>query len=182
MEGFPWFLNYLVQLWDKIWHVCSFYHCSIRVCILLLHSYTGNVFFIPLKRGRVGRHFPMSTVPVTVYIIYIRPLKTGCIMVWQCPSVTLLIMTVSIHFLSDGQIDSNDIWYTDVSWRDADKVRIWVWSNIIKEFLPLDLENFLKISFRSFFQWWLDGLKRYLVCIRVNFKKCLLFGHEKSQK
>jgi hypothetical protein len=24
-------------------------------------------------------------------------------------------MTVSVHFLSDGQIDSNDIWYTDVS-------------------------------------------------------------------
>jgi hypothetical protein len=26
-----------------------------------------------------------------------------------------LKMTVSVHFLSDGLMDSNDIWYTDVS-------------------------------------------------------------------
>jgi hypothetical protein len=30
-----------------------------------------------------------------------------------------LKMTVSVHFLSDGFMDSNYIWYTDVSWRDA---------------------------------------------------------------
>jgi hypothetical protein len=30
-----------------------------------------------------------------------------------------LKMTVSVHFLSDGLMDSNYIWYTDVSWRDA---------------------------------------------------------------
>jgi hypothetical protein len=27
----------------------------------------------------------------------------------------LLKMTVSVHFLSDSWMDSNDIWYTDVS-------------------------------------------------------------------
>jgi hypothetical protein len=26
----------------------------------------------------------------------------------------LLKMTVSVHFLSDGWMDSNDIWYTEV--------------------------------------------------------------------
>jgi hypothetical protein len=30
-----------------------------------------------------------------------------------------LKMTVSLHFLSDGLMDSNYICYTDVSWRDA---------------------------------------------------------------
>jgi hypothetical protein len=30
-----------------------------------------------------------------------------------------LKMTLSVYFLSDGLMDSNDIWYTDVSWRDA---------------------------------------------------------------
>jgi hypothetical protein len=30
------------------------------------------------------------------------------------PSIIFMIMTVSVHFLSDGQVDSNDIWYTDV--------------------------------------------------------------------
>jgi hypothetical protein len=24
MEVFPWFLHYLVQLWDETWHICSF--------------------------------------------------------------------------------------------------------------------------------------------------------------
>jgi hypothetical protein len=32
------------------------------------------------------------------------------------PSVTLLMMTVSVHFLINGLMDSNDIWYIDVSW------------------------------------------------------------------
>ena len=39
-------------------------------------------------------------------------------------SVTIL---VSVHFLSEGLMDLNDIWYTDVSWGDAGQVRIWVW-------------------------------------------------------
>jgi hypothetical protein len=38
----------------------------------------------------------------------------------------LLKMTVSVHFLSDGLIDSKDVWYTDVSWRDAGQVQIWM--------------------------------------------------------
>jgi hypothetical protein len=31
----------------------------------------------------------------------------------------VLKITVSVHFLSDGLMDSNYFWYTDVSWRDA---------------------------------------------------------------
>jgi hypothetical protein len=34
-------------------------------------------------------------------------------------SENFLKMKVSVHFLSDGLMDSNYIWYTDVSWRDA---------------------------------------------------------------
>jgi hypothetical protein len=30
-----------------------------------------------------------------------------------------LKMTVSVHFLCDGWMDSKDVWYTDVSWRYA---------------------------------------------------------------
>jgi hypothetical protein len=31
---------------------------------------------------------------------------------------------VFVHFLIDGWMDSKDVWYTDVSWRDAGQVRI----------------------------------------------------------
>jgi hypothetical protein len=41
----------------------------------------------------------------------------------------LLKKTVSVHFLSDSWMDSNYIWYTGVSWRDADEVQIWVQSD-----------------------------------------------------
>jgi hypothetical protein len=34
------------------------------------HFYTKEIIFIPLQRGRVGRQFPESTVPVTVNIVY----------------------------------------------------------------------------------------------------------------
>jgi hypothetical protein len=43
----------------------------------------------------------------------------------------------------------------------------------LKELLPLDLENFLKMSFRSFSHWWFDGFKWYLV-YRCIMKGCRL--------
>jgi hypothetical protein len=119
------------------------------------------------------------TISSNVFSFLMCPLKTGHIMVWRCPSgspslrpsVTLMIMTVSVHFLSDGLIDSDNIWYTDVSWRDAGQVPIWLLLDLAK-LLPLDLKKLLQNdSFRSFSQWWYDGFKGCLV-YRCIMKRC----------
>jgi hypothetical protein len=61
------------------------------------------------------------------------------------PSIrqSLLIMTISVHFLSDGYMDSNDIWYTEVSWRDAGQVRIMVDPIIIEGVIALGLKKLI---------------------------------------
>jgi hypothetical protein len=42
---------------------------------------------------------------------------------------------------------------------------------LLKELLPLDFENFLKMNFRSFSHWWFDGFKWYVV-YRCIMKSC----------
>jgi hypothetical protein len=72
MEVFPWFLHYLVQLWDKNWHILALskhiFCCTIPTLKMLC--------FISLKRGGVGRHFPVSIdqLPSTSFFIIQGPL------------------------------------------------------------------------------------------------------------
>lgn len=46
----------LLLFYRRIWFIWAFLYLTCH-------------FFLPLKRCRVGRHFPVLTVPVTVYII-----------------------------------------------------------------------------------------------------------------
>jgi hypothetical protein len=74
MEVFHWFLHYLVQLWDKTWHVCSF--------TFALWEYVFILAFLHLKcisytvEERYSRT-PFSQVSCTIYscrkiIIYLN--------------------------------------------------------------------------------------------------------------
>ena len=49
---------------------------------------------------------------------------------------------------------------------------------LLKKLLPLDLENFLSMSFRSFSHWWFDGFKWYLVyrCIMKRYRSSSNMG------
>jgi hypothetical protein len=86
----------------------------------------------------------------------------------------LLKMTLSVHFLSDGWMDSKDVWYTDVSWRDAGQVE-YVYDPItIEGVIALGLRKLENDSFCSFSQWWFDGFKLYLV-YRYIMKGCRFF-------
>jgi hypothetical protein len=77
-------------------------------------------------------------------------------------------ITVYVHFLSDGWMDSKDVWYTDVSGRDE------CGPIFIGEVIVFGLRKLLENDSFCTFSQWFDGDKLYLVH-RCIMKECRFF-------